>query len=244
MDFTCSDCRQSKPATEFAKNSTAKSGLSCRCKLCMAAYRRRRYREPDVKASHLAATTTWRQQHPEQSAAHTAKWRRNNLEKCRELARKNGRARWKRPGVVAARKAKLDANREAFRKYWREWYANNIERLKAHTDEEKAIVNAKNKRWRSRNPDKCAAMTAMQRAKRSKALGSHTGAEWEAVKQKFGNVCLCCGRGDRKLTADHVIPLCKGGTNFIENLQPLCISCNCSKNAKIIDYRPSAQVAA
>lgn len=52
----------------------------------------------------------------------------------------------------------------------------------------------------------------------------------------YGNVCVCCGAKGR-LTVDHVIPLCLGGSNTIDNIQPLCRSCNPSKGIKIIDYR-------
>lgn len=69
--------------------------------------------------------------------------------------------------------------------------------------------------------------------------GSHTDQEWEALKAKYNNTCLRCGKVEPeiKLTRDHVIPITKGGTDDIGNIQPLCVSCNSCKSDKHIDYR-------
>ena len=49
--------------------------------------------------------------------------------------------------------------------------------------------------------------------------------------------CLACG-DTGKLTMDHIVPHSKGGTNYIDNLQPLCLRCNSQKQDKETDFRP------
>jgi hypothetical protein len=68
--------------------------------------------------------------------------------------------------------------------------------------------------------------------------GSHTIGEWETLKSQYNWVCPSCGRAepDISLTRDHIIPVSKGGSNNIENIQPLCLSCNVSKKTKVIKY--------
>lgn len=66
----------------------------------------------------------------------------------------------------------------------------------------------------------------------------HTFGEWELLKAQYNWTCPACRRHepDIKLTEDHIIPLSKGGGDNIENIQPLCGSCNCKKHDKIVIY--------
>ena len=51
----------------------------------------------------------------------------------------------------------------------------------------------------------------------------------------LGRHCLSCWKQEPlvKLTEDHIIPISKGGQNSIDNMQPLCRSCNSKKGNRI-----------
>lgn len=110
-------------------------------------------------------------------------------------------------------------------------------RNKATRDMKK--VAAASKKWRKAHPDKQSALANKRRALQRGAEGSYTADQWTRLKEFHGNVCLCCGVHDSisRLTVDHVIPLVKGGSHYITNIQPLCKNCNCRKRDKDTDYR-------
>lgn len=68
------------------------------------------------------------------------------------------------------------------------------------------------------------------------ALSEHSREEWLAVLDEYGGKCLRCGTTDN-VTKDHIQPISRGGSNDINNLQPLCGPCNSWKHTKTIDFR-------
>jgi 5-methylcytosine-specific restriction endonuclease McrA len=68
--------------------------------------------------------------------------------------------------------------------------------------------------------------------------GSHTWNEWQLLKAQYNWTCPSCHKKEPiiKLTQDHIIPLSKGGSDNIENIQPLCRSCNSKKRTIIINF--------
>jgi 5-methylcytosine-specific restriction endonuclease McrA len=71
------------------------------------------------------------------------------------------------------------------------------------------------------------------------AVGRFSFMDWENLKTKYNHTCLCCGKKEPtiSLTVDHIIPISRGGDNYITNIQPLCLSCNKKKHTKTKDYR-------
>lgn len=87
-----------------------------------------------------------------------------------------------------------------------------------------------------KRPSIMAASKAQRRAKAAGTGGSFTFRQWEALLAKFDYCCAACGER-RKLQVDHIVPLCKGGTSYISNIQPLCGPCNRRKRHSIVDFR-------
>ena len=83
---------------------------------------------------------------------------------------------------------------------------------------------------------------ARRRARLNNAEGSYTTHEWHNLLSKHPK-CPKCGRTweeippplDRTtvITADHIVPISRGGSNSIENIQPMCYSCNSKKGNRI-----------
>ena len=88
------------------------------------------------------------------------------------------------------------------------------------------------RRYVRKNPERISHLKSRRYAKERSAIGSHTLEEWTELKNKVGGMCVFCKK-NKKLTKDHIIPLSKGGSDYIENIQPLCKNCNSKKHNKI-----------
>lgn len=129
-------------------------------------------------------------------------------------------------GCVSARKG----NRTSNRTYWKKWDQENPEKRYASV-----------RAWQSRNPEKAKELSVkgwhVRRSRKANAPGSFTSEEVEALLATQGGCCAYCRTTD-KLSLDHKTPLSRGGSNWIENLQWLCISCNSRKRTRTDDeYR-------
>lgn len=113
-------------------------------------------------------------------------------------------------------------------------------REKAKSTHGRQVANA----WRRKNIQKVLSWNRRRLLKKKAVEGAHSSEEWETLKKICDYKCVVCGisenelkqkwnkKGFDKLTRDHIIPISKGGTDYIQNIQPLCISCNAQKQAK------------
>jgi 5-methylcytosine-specific restriction endonuclease McrA len=70
-----------------------------------------------------------------------------------------------------------------------------------------------------------------RRLNKSAAPGWHSRAQWLDLLERYKHRCANCKKRI-KLTRDHIIPISRGGSDDITNIQPLCQPCNSRKQAK------------
>jgi len=133
--------------------------------------------------------------------------------------------RWGKP-ISEYQREKI---REANRKRKGKKYPNISKALK-----ERYKDKTKHGRYKGDNKSS----TQRRRAFKMGVVGSHNLGEWNLLKKQYGYCCPSCGKYEPeiKLTEDHIIPLSKGGSDYIENIQPLCGDCNRRKYTKTIKY--------
>lgn len=94
-------------------------------------------------------------------------------------------------------------------------------------------TKAANARWEKKRNNE----TRADRLEDASAKGTHTEAEWQELLRVCGRCCARCGR-DGNLQKDHIVPVYQNGSDAIDNLQPLCESCNKEKGPDTTDFRP------
>jgi 5-methylcytosine-specific restriction endonuclease McrA len=192
-------------------------------------------------------------------------WSDNNREKLRECSRRSSQ----KPHCRATRKLRGARNRDKLNARQRARYnkestrQRHLRRRLRDPEHYREVARAAQKRWRERNPQRSRDVInnsyarhiasnrlngvirrMKRRALQLAAPGSYTEADWKVVCAKFENRCPACGKSC-KLTADHIIPLSKDGSHNIENIQPLCKSCNSRKGTRlIVCYLPWRREAA
>lgn len=115
-----------------------------------------------------------------------------------------------------------------------------------HSEETKrkigeALKGEKSSFWKDGRTKQKGYASFYERRRQIKKLnngGSHTLFDWQTLKAQYNLTCPCCKRHEPeiKLTEDHIIPITRGGSDNIENIQPLCGTCNTKKMVKIIKY--------
>jgi len=169
----------------------------------------------------------WLAVNPEKKRDSDRRWRVENADKVRENNR-----RWQAE------------NPEKARENNRRWRVENPEKAREKSRRWAAANPDVGRRWCAHNPELVKTKRHRHRVRKLSVMGDFTAEQFAALCAHFKQHCLKCGR-PRKLTPDHVIPLAWAdrpefvgvALGDIDNIQPLCRSCNSSKQDTYVDYR-------
>ncbi len=234
----CFTCKEVRPISEFHKSSRNCDGYAGKCKSCTSEYGKGYYRRNKEKI------LVRQRERQEERSEYMRGWVAKNHEYVRAYQRKYAEEHKEHRNALKRQRYQKNIEEERAKK--RAYYANRCESdpefRHKRTAQAQMLRNEDREKYRAYQRKYYAENTGRMRDKwrrywagRMNAEGDHTFEQFDELCEIAGGRCLCCGEV-KKLTEDHIVPLSKGGSDFIENLQPLCVSCNSRKGAKFINY--------
>jgi 5-methylcytosine-specific restriction endonuclease McrA len=136
--------------------------------------------------------------------------------------------------VNAYAQAWAEANPERRKAYVKAWRLANKEEITARTMAWRAANRERwdeaAKAWHEANRPRVRTIWRNRRARVRNADGEHTVDQILDLLEKQQNRCAACRTNLKDgYHADHIMPLARGGSNHIGNIQLLCVTCNLSK---------------
>ena len=209
----------------YSAHRTRKENYCVECKEAKRIYNAKYQKDNSEKIA--AVKAKWCKDNRDSVAAYKVIYRKNNPKQYRlsnARYRKNNSERIKVKGAIHRK--------------------NNLEQMVQYRKDNFEKIKVKGAEWRKNNPEKVAQKRRARRAKIAN-VKSETYIIQE-VLNLYGTNCHICldpidlnaNRSTNKpnwqkgLHIDHVIPICKGGDNTLENVRPAHALCNIKKGKK------------
>ncbi len=210
----CIKCKIEKSLNEYNFHDKRKGTLRNVCKKCFGKQKRNHFLKNKDKYKKLNTL-----------------WREKNKDKIKEYCKQNHKKYYQKNKKKIDNKNKKYylANKAKLRLLSKIWYKNNSDKIRVYKQRKKI------------------------KQKNYNIKGDFTEKQWGNLKKQYNYICILCNQKEPfldnkvtvELTVDHIIPISKWNIwikdhpeityecNQIENIQPLCHSCNSSKNNRL-----------
>ncbi|MDE2232578.1 MAG: HNH endonuclease [Patescibacteria group bacterium] len=266
---SCTKCGEIRLFSDFPVNKAKKDGYDAICKSCMRLKNKEQYRKHAEKRRHEAKTyreahsqerseynKQYREAHREELIAHSREWRKthkaNRSEESKARAREQARLQYaenediRLRAQAAARSQRERLGKEVLRQQQNEWRQANPDKVKAYqkrtaekftTDERKQYYKERRVTYRVQRQ----VNHALYNARRKDADGVIDNNHLYMLHKWQDHCCFYCRENlDGHETIEHIVPLCRDGTNNPYNVALACSRCNTSKQGKIywVEWKP------
>jgi 5-methylcytosine-specific restriction endonuclease McrA len=235
----CCTCKTLQPIGKFCKNNGSKDGYNNVCTECVSQARQNRKEGFDSANIDFTQTKICTQCKEEKSFSDFyikvgSSGGVNSV--CKDcIIQNSAEYRLKNPSIIIEYRAK---NKEVLNKKAKEYRENNRERAtRSHREYRRRNIEHFREYYKHKyrkNPTYTKVLSALGRSRRKNAEGCFTTKDISILLQKQQGMCVYCNCDIAEVYhIDHIMPLSKGGTNWPDNLQLLCPTCNLRKNAKL-----------
>lgn len=241
----CSKCGTNRPSSDFGPSKKTKSGLRSECNPCRLKYREARREELAAKSRDYYAANAERMREVNRAWLAANRERKREMDRVwyalnreRQAAKKRARY-WADPkSNNAASKAWREANPEKAKASARRYRTENRDARRA-ADRAYYLANAEQiqenaRRWKAANADRTRELSRLQaRRRRMRRMGLPTFDVIDKdLRRLLAGPCMVPGCTSTDIQIDHVVPIARGGSHGIGNLQPLCGSHNRAKHSR------------
>jgi 5-methylcytosine-specific restriction endonuclease McrA len=233
-------CGKVLPLDCFYKADNSSGRLSGNCKECANQKKKQYYANNKEKAD--VQQKRYRESHKEEITEYHRQYRLNHKEK-RTVYHK----RYYQDNKAQMHeycKKRYNDNKEKILAQQKQYYIRHKEKIaaqvKQYTASHRKEAYERTKRYSQTAKGQLAARAskANRRARKKNTQGSYTAQELQEQLARQKHKCYYCkaklGKKRSSYHADHIVPLSRGGTNYIDNIVLTCSTCNLRKHNKLL----------
>lgn len=220
----CNKCRVNKTVDNFSKCKSKKDGLNYCCKTCDSERYFKNAEKNRERQREYSSREDVKQRAKDNKLNRKDKIKFYMLNYFKQYPKKEYDKKYYELNIEKKQNYRIN-NRDKIRNQSREYYLFNKER-----------ISEKHKEWKKSSSGRIAVRNYSHKRRlmysKLNLYSTITINEWNNLINKYNHCCVYCLQHEKncgKLTIEHIVPISKGGAHCVDNIFPVCQSCNSKK---------------